>query len=57
MNRGIETLRVEGGARGARALPRATAPSADPFAAVPVATPGDNGLVCPLFAPARTQGS
>jgi hypothetical protein len=58
MNRGIEILRVMGGAHDMRALPRVTAPSAgaDPFASVAVATPGDDGLVCPLFAPQRTAG-
>ena len=56
MDRGIEILRMRGGARGATALPTVTAPSVgeDRFAPQPVATAGDLKLVCPVFAPRRS---
>jgi hypothetical protein len=56
MDRGIEIIRMRGGARGATALPTVTAPSVgeDRFAPQPVATAGDLKLVCPVFAPRRS---
>jgi hypothetical protein len=52
MSRGVEILRMKGGATASARLPtvRGPAVTADPLAAVPVSSLESGALVCPLFA-------